>query len=433
MFRALKTSGMFVLLLWGSSLWAAEGPAPDIDLKAFGHFEVKTTAFGEGQQAQYRSDQVARQIENILRTKVKEWNTAHALPGTRSLTIQPVIERLKLKVGSVLPRNPEVTLQLRLTDTANGALIAQPEFSDKADGLAATFAHGRGDDDVLTHVAREAADYLDRNYHAAIDALTQQRTQAVAHRREQAEQGDVSSQVMLGMMYALGQDVPRDYGQAVTWWRKAAEQHDASAQFHLAEAYAAGHGVPADEGQAAMWYRKAAEQNDPQAQRALAALYESGRGVPRDEKTALVWYQKAADRGSVAAKNYLVRRSRSTAQFSSFEDADQALAPEAGLDVQLVMDPMGLRDRILVLRLSVLQVLNDGALLLTSPFADQLPGGHVFYGFLPPNYSGRRDFVDGQSIVVVGEIVGTFQYTANLGGQKTVPKIRIYGVRADFF
>jgi hypothetical protein len=94
---------------------------------------------------------------------------------------------------------------------------------------------------------------------------------------------------------------------------------------------------------------------------------------------------------------------------------------------------MALREQILVVRLRVLQILNDGALLLTSPFADQLPGGSVFYGFVPPNYGGRRDFVDGQSVAVVGEIIGTFQYTANLGGQKTVPKIRIYGIRSEMF
>ena len=42
--------------------------------------------------------------------------------------------------------------------------------------------------------------------------------------REAAEQGHVSSQFNLGIMYDTGVGVPEDKGEATKWIRKAAEQ-----------------------------------------------------------------------------------------------------------------------------------------------------------------------------------------------------------------
>ena len=41
--------------------------------------------------------------------------------------------------------------------------------------------------------------------------------------RPLAEQGDAEAQYNLGIMYANGQDVPRDCKAAVMWYRKAAD------------------------------------------------------------------------------------------------------------------------------------------------------------------------------------------------------------------
>jgi hypothetical protein len=432
MYRALNALWVLALLSWGGTLCAADVPSRDVDLTEFGRFEVKATGFAENQQTAFGASEVATQIENILRSKVKEWNTQPVPRGARTLNIQPFIERIRLKGGSPLPRNSLVTLQLRLTDGASGELIAEPEFSGQANGLTATLTHGRADNEMLTRVARDASDYLDRSYQTAVATVIQRRAEALAKRRDLAENGDVSSQVSLGLMYSLGQEVEQDHAQAAAWWRKAAEQGDASAEIYLGEAYATGRGVPADDAQAAAWYKKAADQGNTRAQCALASMYETGRGVPRDEKVAVAWYQKAADKGDVAAKKYLVRKSRATTTFNSFEDAARMLEPDPGYDVQLVMDPMALREKILVLRLRVLQVIGDNELLMTSVFGEQLPGSGVFYAFLPANYAGRRDFVDGQDVAVVGEVVGTYQYAANSGARKTVPKMRVYGIRSGY-
>ena len=57
-----------------------------------------------------------------------------------------------------------------------------------------------------------------------------------------AKQGNVDAQYNLGVMYAIGQDVPQDDAQAVQWYRKAAEQGDAHAQLALGWMYATGQG-----------------------------------------------------------------------------------------------------------------------------------------------------------------------------------------------
>ncbi len=78
--------------------------------------------------------------------------------------------------------------------------------------------------------------------------------------RPLAEQGVVTAQNNLGVMYEKGEGVPQDYAEAVKWYRLAAEQGYAIAQFNLGFVYAEGQGVPQDYALAVKWYRLAAEQ-----------------------------------------------------------------------------------------------------------------------------------------------------------------------------
>jgi len=88
-----------------------------------------------------------------------------------------------------------------------------------------------------------------------------------------ADQGDASAQFLLGLMYADGHGVPRDYVKAMHWWHMAAEQGLANAQSTLGFMYANGKGgVPKDEAKAVYWYEQAAEQGDAKAQAMLEKL-----------------------------------------------------------------------------------------------------------------------------------------------------------------
>lgn len=79
-----------------------------------------------------------------------------------------------------------------------------------------------------------------------------------------AEQGDAKAGYRVGMMYNLGEEVPRDKTQAVYWTKKSAEQGDAEAQVAFGGMYLSGdyqaQGIAKDYRQGKEWIRKAADQ-----------------------------------------------------------------------------------------------------------------------------------------------------------------------------
>ena len=89
------------------------------------------------------------------------------------------------------------------------------------------------------------------------------------------------------------------------WYRLAAEQGGVSAQYNLGVMYDNGDGVPQDYKEAVKWYRLAAEQGDAKAQNNLGFMYQIGQGVLQDNAIAHMWYNIAAANGDQAdsAKN----------------------------------------------------------------------------------------------------------------------------------
>jgi TPR repeat protein len=75
-----------------------------------------------------------------------------------------------------------------------------------------------------------------------------------------AEGGWADAQTALGIRYALGKGVTRDYVEAARWLRTAAEHGQRFAQFNLGVLYASGNGVTQDDEAAYMWFSLAASQ-----------------------------------------------------------------------------------------------------------------------------------------------------------------------------
>lgn len=72
--------------------------------------------------------------------------------------------------------------------------------------------------------------------------------------REQAEKGDVNAQWLLAGRYAAGSGgVSQDGVGVANWYRRAAEQGNATSQLMLGVLYFGGVGVPKDMGLAYMW------------------------------------------------------------------------------------------------------------------------------------------------------------------------------------
>lgn len=107
-----------------------------------------------------------------------------------------------------------------------------------------------------------------------------------------------------------------DYKTAVREFKTLAEAGNARAQYTLGVMYAKGFGVPKNYPEGIKWYRKSAEQGNALAQLNLGTMYGEGRGVPRNYVIAYMWWFLAAARGDeVAAKNLeLVEKSMTRAQ-----------------------------------------------------------------------------------------------------------------------
>ncbi len=129
----------------------------------------------------------------------------------------------------------------------------------------------------------------------------------LASLKAKAGQEDAQSQRQLGVVYANGVDVPRDYAEAAKWFRKAADQGDATAQFQLGGLYYQGFGLTQDYAETAKWIRKAADQGNIPAQGVLGGLFGAGQGVPQNYEEAYFWLTLASTSGEktiVAPRDY---------------------------------------------------------------------------------------------------------------------------------
>ncbi len=134
------------------------------------------------------------------------------------------------------------------------------------------------------------------DFEAGMDAyLRGDYTTALKEFRALAEQGNAPAQNNLGLMYAKGQGVPKDYVQAYMWLSLAAAQGDAQAQHNLGLMYAEGQGVPQDFVRAHMWWNLAAAQGNEPARKLRDILAEgmTPAQLAKAERLAREWKPKS--------------------------------------------------------------------------------------------------------------------------------------------
>ena len=96
---------------------------------------------------------------------------------------------------------------------------------------------------------------------------------------------------------AAEQEVLNLSPEQIQQMREQAKQGDASTQFNLGERYYKGEGIAQDYAEAAKWFRRAAEQGDASAQNNLGWRYRIGEGVSQSHKEAYIWFSVAAANG----------------------------------------------------------------------------------------------------------------------------------------
>lgn len=116
--------------------------------------------------------------------------------------------------------------------------------------------------------------------------------------RKKADLGAADAQFEIGLLYADGDGVPKDWSEAARWYLKAAEQGHLIAQNNLGTIYmVGGHGLAKNETEGFRWHLKAAVSGVATAQFDLSLQYSEGRGVEKDNVEAAKWMRKAAEKG----------------------------------------------------------------------------------------------------------------------------------------
>lgn len=120
-------------------------------------------------------------------------------------------------------------------------------------------------------------------------ARPERRADAVKLFEQAARVGDTEAAFELGQM--LRAATPE---QAWPWYRQAAQQGHAKAALMLGLLAANGEGVPKDQSEAARWLAKSGELGNAHAMFLLYNAYREGRGVPRDPAKGRELLEEAA-------------------------------------------------------------------------------------------------------------------------------------------
>ena len=122
--------------------------------------------------------------------------------------------------------------------------------------------------------------------------------------RELAESGDSNSQMELGMIYATGNGVEKDFTKANVWFLEAALQGNKDGMFNIGVSYQTGSGMEKNHRKAVEWYEKASKRGHEKASLVLGDLFFKGEDNLREEKNetmAYLYYRLAAEQGSEEA------------------------------------------------------------------------------------------------------------------------------------
>jgi TPR repeat protein len=121
--------------------------------------------------------------------------------------------------------------------------------------------------------------------YAAGKGVAQDYVQAAAWYRKAADKGDIGGEIHLASLYRDGsKKFPRDMVQAASWYRKAAEQGDASAQGILGVLYSIGQGVPRNDVEAYYWLDLAAAVKGPDQEKYAANRQMIGTHITVDQQ-----------------------------------------------------------------------------------------------------------------------------------------------------
>jgi TPR repeat protein len=113
----------------------------------------------------------------------------------------------------------------------------------------------------------------------------------------QPSAGSADEMNRMGILYATGTGVPKDYVAALAWYQRAADNGSSGAMNNIATLYFHGLGVPQSYEESVKWLRLAVKQGDATAQNRLGSMYDDGLGVAKSAHDAFELFSLAAAQG----------------------------------------------------------------------------------------------------------------------------------------
>jgi hypothetical protein len=156
-----------------------QNPVPSEKFAAFERFELKRVSLDSAYAQHEANQKAAAKIQEYFDLKVspliKEWNrgTPQGQPS-RTLLIEPRIEHIKFIGGGArfwvgpIAGSSAVIMKVKYIDKANGKLISEPEFFQRAAAWSGAFTVGGQDNAMLARIVTLVSDYTSRNYHEAV-------------------------------------------------------------------------------------------------------------------------------------------------------------------------------------------------------------------------------------------------------------------------
>lgn len=142
--------------------------------------------------------------------------------------------------------------------------------------------------------------------------------------KQNAERGDASAQLALGLRHLEGNGTLTDVAAAVPWFSKAARLGNREAQYKYGQALFLGRGVIQDYQAALRWLELAARAGHRDAQALLAEIYRFGRGTAASKSQAYLWYTLAAAQGdevSAKARDFIASQMSPEALIAAQQEA----------------------------------------------------------------------------------------------------------------
>jgi hypothetical protein len=164
---------------------AAEGlnPAPAAAFGGYQAYELKPLAISDELKASDTGVKATAKIqENIdarLKPIVEGWAKMNEGKGNGStLVFEPSVDDLRFIGGTkrffagALAGSSHVVMKLKIVEQPSGKVIAEPEFYQRASGMAGAWTVGAHDNTMLSRVVELAANYMSQNFVGAVGGLS---------------------------------------------------------------------------------------------------------------------------------------------------------------------------------------------------------------------------------------------------------------------